>query len=72
MNVATEKHPEPSVPNWITVQGLSERWAMKADTIRRMCRAGTIPSIKLGGKVMVRIDALREMFDDTGTPRTKA
>ena len=72
MNVTPAKHPGPTVPNLVTVQGLSLRWDMKADTIRRMCRKGDLPSVKVGKKVMVDLDALREMFDADGTPRTKA
>ena len=67
------RHDPPSdIPDFTTASALAKAWKLPDDTVRKWVRNNTIPGRKVGGKVLVDLDALREMFDDDGTPRTKA
>ena len=59
----SHKTPAPEIPEAISIQGLSQAWQVNEDTLRRMARCGTLPSFKLGKKVMIRLDQLRERIE---------
>ena len=56
-------NPLPPCLQLITIQGLARAWSAPEDTLRAWYRQGKLPGYKIGDKILIRVDKLREMFE---------
>jgi excisionase family DNA binding protein len=58
---------QTAAPSLISVRSAAEHCSVSEATVRRWISAGTLPSLKVGGRRLIRVDDLAEFVDHGGS-----
>jgi len=51
--------------SYLSPRQLATRWAFHAESVRRLVRAGRVPSIKLGSRVRIPLVAIEQIENES-------
>ena len=58
-------HLSEALPQLAKPDEVGERLGFTAETVARMCRAGSLPGVKVSGRWYVHVGKLREQMNET-------
>ena len=59
---------ENAEKSWLTVREFCERFKLSSTLVYQEVNVGSIPSIRVGGKILIRSDALDTLLSASGEP----
>ncbi len=65
-------HPNAEASQLLTAVQLADRWQIKASTVYSLTRSGSIPAVRLGGRLVRYRLAAVEAFEVAGGGETDA
>ena len=57
--------------DWLTVREFCERFRLSSTLVYKQVNGGSIPSIRVGGKILIRSDALDALLEASDDAKEK-